>query len=451
LTWYRELRTENKSQTVWLAALLGVALFAVPATLSAQVSLPTVVDLAQRNSTTTRMAEADMRKAQAEYSQSRDAVIPSVFISTGIPTFPQVGFTGSPPSIWSASVQSLIFGIPQKRFIDAGRLGIESAEAHLNDARQQVALDASVAYIELNTVNRERDSARQQEGFANRLVDIEQERAEAGIDPLSELLQARLTAAEIKLARIRLEGRASTLATELASLTGLPVGSITPDPASIPEIPKLNGKVPPRAPEGIHAAQLLAQSKQLLAKGDQEISYFPQLSFIAQYNRNTTLLNDVNSYFARPLPANNFSSGISIQIPIFDMGHRAKSRATAADALRARVEAEEAERKNEEQIAQLNGTLRELDALAEVASLKQQIATEQLKTVLTQLELGNGSGVGPGSTPQLSPKAEQLARIDASQKLQDSLDAGFNLAKARLNLLRATGHMEDWVHELHSK
>ena len=47
--------------------------------------------------------------------------------------------------------------------------------------------------------------------------------------------------------------------------------------------------------------------------------------------------------------------------------------------------------------------------------------------------------------PQLSPKAEQLARIDERQKFEDALDAAFDLAKARLNLLRALGHMEDWL------
>jgi len=71
--------------------------------------------------------------------------------------------------------------------------------------------------------------------------------------------------------------------------------------------------------------------------------------------------------------------------------------------------------------------------------------------VLAQLELGNGSGSGPGAQPQLSPKAEQLARIDERQKFQDSQDAGFDLAKARLSLLRALGHMEDWLGELHAK
>ncbi len=38
--------------------------------------------------------------------------------------------------------------------------------------------------------------------------------------------------------------------------------------------------------------------------------------------------------------------------------------------------------------------------------------------------------------------------MDASQRIQDALDAGFDLAKARLSLLRALGHMDDWLHEL---
>ena len=97
-------------------------------------------------------------------------------------------------------------------------------------------------------------------------------------------------------------------------------------------------------------------------------------------------------YFSNNFTANNFSAGFQIQIPLFDFGHRAKARESAAEALRATVEAEQAQRQNEVQIAELTGSLRELDALAEIASLKQQIADEQLKSVLAQLELGNGTG-----------------------------------------------------------
>ena len=431
-----------------LAGLFAAAVLSLaPGVLSAQVSLGTVVDLAQRNSSSVRLADAEIRKTQAVHSESKDVFVPSLTFSTGLPVFPSVGFTGTPPSIWSMGVSSMVFSVPQKHYIDAARYGVQSAQAAMKDAREQVALDASTAYIELDTVNQELEAARQQEGFATRLVDIEQQRAEAGVDSLSELLDARLTAANIKLLRIHLESRASRLSKQLATLTGLPVGSISPDHASIPEIPQIHAdqrQVPP----GIAASRLAALSRKNAARGDEQINFLPQLVFGAQYNRNTTLLNDVNSFFARPLPSNNFSSGIAITIPI-DLGRYAKSRESAADALRATVEAEQAERQNEFQIAELTGDLKELDAQAEVASLKQQIAGEQLKTVLTQLEVGNGAAGVPGGPAQLSPRQEQLARIDERQKFEDSLDAGLELAKARLGLLRALGHMEDWLQELH--
>jgi hypothetical protein len=213
----------------------------------------------------------------------------------------------------------------------------------------------------------------------------------------------------------------------------------------------VRGGDPPVTVPGVAAARLIADSKQHQAKGDEETNYIPQLTFFAQYNRNTTVLNNVNFFFAHPLPANNFFSGFSINIPLFDMGHRAKGRESVADALRARVEAEEAQRQNDVMIAQLNANLRELDAQAEVASLKQQIAAEDLKTVETELESGNGAAGQAGGPAQVSPKAGELARIDERQKYEDAQEAGLELAKARLGLLRALGHMQDWINEVSGK
>lgn len=437
----------------WKSALAGLALGCAPALAGAQVSLSTVVQMAERNSASVRMAEADVRKAQAGLSQSKDVIIPSIDFSTGLPVFPEVGFTGTPPSIWSATVQALIFGFPQKRYIHAARLGVEAAAEDLRDTENQVALDASTAYIELDTVNQELAAARQQQEYANDLIEIEQKRTDAGVDPFSDLLQAKLTAAQIKLNELHLESRAESLSKQLADLTGLPEGSIRPDRASIPEIPEISGDTPPRDATGESSAELEAQSKQQVAKGDQELSYLPQFAFGAQYYRNTTILNNVNQYFnsGKGLPANNFSSGISIKLPVFNMFNRARARGSAADALRATVEAEEAARQHQIQIASISSSLRELDAQEEVASLKQQIAEEAVKTVTTEMELGNGAGIGPGAPPPPSPQAEESARIDERQKYQDALEAQLSLSKARLKLLRELGHMQDWLNELHTK
>lgn len=434
-------------------ALLAASLLAGMGVESAhaQVSLGTVVDLAQRNSTGVRAAAAEVSKAEAVLWQSRDALIPSINFGTGLPVFPEIGFTGQPPSIWTATVQSLVYSIPQKRYIDAANFGLQAAKSRLKDAREQVALDASVAYIEMDNVNQQLADARQQEDFAGKLVDIEQQRSEAGVDPLSELLQAKLTAAQVKLSRLHLQARATVLEKQLSTLTGLPTGSIHVDRSSIPEIPQIHGIDSQLPLHGIQAANFIALSKSSQARGDRESNYLPELRFFVQYNRNTTILNNVNKYFANPLPANNFASGISVQIPLFDMGRYARSRESAAEALRSKVEAEQAQKQNDLAVVEASASIAELDAQAEVASLKQQIAKAQLNTVLAQLETGNGSGSGAGSQPQASPKSEQLARIDEQQKAADALGASLDLDKARLNLLRALGHIDDWLKELRGK
>ena len=436
------------------AIATACSLLLMPSLLRAQISLGTVVDQAQRNSSAVKLAAADMRKAEALLAQTKDVYIPNLVIGSSIGP-PSIGFPSGQPSVANASMQSLAFSFAQWQYTAAATAGLEAATLNLKDAREQVALDASTAYLELDIIHQELDAAQQQAGFADRLVQIEQQRSEAGVDSASDFLQARLTAAQLKLKLIHLRSRAATLISQLSTLTGLPVASIVPDHASIPEVPAVSAT--PVLSAGIQSAQAQARSKQLQAHGDSLFKYRPFIGFGAQYNRDATSLNNYNLYYGRVNPktgladkfkADNFSAGFSIQIPLYDRSRRDKAQETAAEALRATVEAEQAQRQNDVQIATLTGNLRELDALAEIASLKQQIAGEQLKAVQTQLESGNGAGPEPGAAPQLSPKAEQLARIDERQKFIDALDTGFDLSKARLSLLRALGHMDDWLHEI---
>ncbi len=438
------MRNESNSVKFWALLLLGAA----PVLVQAQVSLTTVVEMAQRNSNAVKLAEADLQKATAVLAQTHDAYIPNFAMGSVVGY--SHGFPTGQPSVGSATMQSLVLSFSQRQYVKAAHAGLDAANLGLKNANEQAALDASTAYIELDTVQRELEAAHQQEGFAERLVKIEKERSEAGVDPLSDWLQARLTAAQLKLKRLHLATRAEVLSKQLAALTGLPTGSILPDHASIPEIPTITANEEPRSLPGIDSAAALARSKQIQAKGDDLLWRRPQIGFGAVYNYDSDELNSY-SYYYRHFTPNNVSFGLQINVPFFDFALRAKARQSAAEALRATVEAEQAKRQNEVQIAELTGSLRELDTLAEIANLKQQIAQEQLQAVLAQLELGNGAGSGPGAPPELSPKAEQLARIDERQKFQESLDSSLDLAKARLNLLRALGHMDDWLHELHTK
>ena len=440
-----KVKITHNPRGAWASLLVGMALAAASACAPAQVSLATVVDLAQRNSSAVKLAQADVLKAQAALAQTQDVYIPSLSIGSTVGY--SIGFPTGQPSVGNAAMQSLVYSATQRQYTRAARAGLEAASLSLKEAREQVALDASTAYIELDAVNREIDAAHQQDSFTSRLVAIEQQRTEAGVDAHSDLLEAQLTAAQLKLKRLQLETRAATLSRQLAVLTGLPVGSITPDHGSIPEIPAVRADQPVRITAGIGSAGLLARSKQFQARGDSLTRFRPQISFGAQYNYDSNELNNYTTYYNNFTP-NNFSFGLQIQLPLFDSGQHAKAQQSAAEALRARVEAEQAQQQNDIEIATLTGSLRELDGQAEVTSLKQQIAGEKLQTVLAQLEMGNGSGSGANAQPQLTPKAEQLARIDEREKYQDAV---FDLAKTRLSLLRALGHMDDWLQELHAK
>ena len=429
-------------------ALLAGMLVIAPAGLSAQISLGVIVDMAQRNSSAVKMAQADVLRATAALEQTIDAYIPNFGIGSTVGY--SHGFPTGQPSVGTASMQSLVLSYSQRQYIKAARTNIEAAKLKLKDAREQVALDASTDYMELDTVNRELEAAGRQEAFATRMVEIEEQRTGAGVDPLNDLLEARLTAAQLKLKRLHFENRAALLAKQLAALSGMPAGSILPDHSSIPEIPAVTADAPRRVLPAIEAAGKLAESKRFEARGDDLSWRRPQVSFGAVYNYDSNELNNYSTYYKNFTP-NNISFGLEFNIPFFDFSLRAKARQTSAQALRATVEAEEAQRQDDIQIATLADNLRELDVNAEIAALKQQIAEEQLHAVLSQLELGNGSETGANAQPQLSPKMEQMARIDERQKFVDALDAAFDLSKARLNLLCALGHMEDWLNELHAK
>ena len=220
-----------------------------------------------------------------------------------------------------------------------------------------MALDASTTYVELDTVNRELAAAQQQETFAGNLVRIEEQRAEAGVDSGLDLLQTRLRIAQLKLQRLHLETRAATLSKQLAVLTGMPVGSILPDHASIPEIPAVAADEAPRSLPGIDAAGAIARSKQFQAKGDDLSWRRPQIGFGAVYNYDSNELNSYTTYYNNFTP-NNISFGLQVTFPFFDFSLRAKAKETAAEALRATVEAEQAQRQNDVQIATLAGSLR---------------------------------------------------------------------------------------------
>ena len=402
----------------------------------AQVSFYTAVDLALRNSTPVRISSAQVQRAEAAVAESVDAYKPSFSVGSSLGY--SYGFPVGQPSIYSVSAQSLAFSFSQPDYIRSARSALLAAQLQLKDIRQQVILDSALDYLELTTVNQQITALDQEMEFVHKLVEIETDRVEAGVDSKVELTQARLTGAQISLRRLHLVDQADLLRDRLAHLTGLKPADLVPEPQTIPAAPEV-------APDGaletdsIQAAYATAKSKLYTAYGDARQNNRPTLAFGIEYNRYAKF-NNYSEYYLR-FQHNNFNVGVQITLPLFEAGKTARAKGSSAEAAAAHAEADQARDQSEEQVLRLKKSIGELVAQEEVAGLQNELAQDQLDSITTQLRLGSG---GQGTAPIL-PKDEQAAHIGERNRFVDLLTTRYQLAQARVSLLRSVGRIEEWA------
>jgi outer membrane protein TolC len=424
------------------AALLTASLsLAACAPAQAQISFYTAVDLALRNSHEVKMAAADVERADAGLSQTRDAYLPSINIGSSLGY--SYGFPVGQPSVYNVTANSLVLSFSQPFLIRSARAALDGARASLKDTRDKVVAQTALAYIELDICHRELAALDQQHEFGQRLVDIEQQRNAAGLSSPMEVTQAELINAQLELRRLHLQDHISLLRLRLADLTGLAEDAVTPESATIPGAP-----VPPAAntlstlsaqTPAIAAADAEAKSKRFVADADAHRRLRPEIAFGIQYSRYAKF-NNYAQYYLR-FQHNNFDVGINMSFPIYDPLVKAKARGSAADAVHAREQADLYRLQLVEQTRELSGGLDELRAQQKVARLQDEYAQENVNAVLTQLESGSGNQ----SVTPLTPRDEQKIRIEERRRYVDKLDSDFQLMQAQIQLERTLGQIEDWA------
>jgi outer membrane protein TolC len=427
---------------LWRWPTLGVVAALSCLSATAQVSLFTVVDLALRNSTSVRMAQADVMRAAAGLTESKDAYIPNLNFGSSLGY--SYGFPLGEPSVFNVSSQSLLFTFSQPDYIRSARAAVRSAEFSLKDAREQVILDASLDYIQLDKAQQTLAALDLEKQYADKLVSIEENRVLAGVESRIELTKAQLTAAQIDLKRIHARNDAEVIRQQLAHLTGLPATSFVTNSDSVPSTHRNAFTLEESQPvvlqsAGVQAAQANAKSKLYVASGDARQIFRPQLYAGGNYSL-FAKFNNYNEYYQH-FQYNNFDIGIQIKVTLYDAAIKARERRSAADAARAAAQADQARDTANEQIFQLQKSLTELTAQRRIVQLQAELAQEQLDAIATQLNNGSGSPNGL----LLTPKDEQQARILERQRYEEVLDANYSVLRAELNLLRSTGSIEDWA------
>jgi outer membrane protein TolC len=417
--------------------LLGMVTTLAQQGAHAQVSFYAAVDLALRNSPQVRVSAAQVQHAEAAVMESVDAYKPSFSVGSSLGY--SYGFPVGQPSVYSVSAQSLAFSFSQPAYIRSARAALLASQLQLKDTRQQVILEVATDYIQLVTVNQQITALDQETSFVEKLVAIENDRVDGGLDSKAELTQARLTGAQIALRRLHLLDQADLLRARLAHLTGLSPGDIVSEPQTVPKAPDITEPAGVEDNNGIKAAYASANSKRFTALGDARQNDRPTFAFGLEYNRYAKF-NNYSEYYLR-FQHNNFNVGVQISLPLFDSTRKAKAKGSSAEAVEAGAQADQLRDQTGEQVLQLQKNIAELVAQERVTELQNELSQDQLDALTTQLQLGSAN---PGA-PAPSPKDEQGARIRERGYFVDMLETRFQLTQARLALLRSMGRIEDWA------
>ncbi|HUD23147.1 MAG TPA: TolC family protein [Acidobacteriaceae bacterium] len=415
----------------------------------AQLSLSSAVDLALRGNPRVQGAEDDVKKATAQLTQAHDAYVPS--INAGAAVGQSYGYSPYPPTLFTVTGGGLVFSASQSSYIRSARAGVDAAELALDDVREAVAEDAALAFLAMDHDQQREQIVGQQVGFANTLVSIVQSRVDAGRDPAIDLAQAKLTAAQLRLASLRAQDDIAVDRDHLARLIGLPPTALSVDsvfPATpVPLDTTTDTTVHGYANAGVAAAYASAEAKQDQARGDARFRFLPQASLFGQFNYYATFSDSFAQlqkiYQANTgqttLSASEGAFGVQITLPIMDRARAAKARESAADAAHAFHDAQYAQINALDGQSRLRHSIDELKAQADVAMFEQQLAQQKLDILQQQLKSGNLDG------PQMTPKDEQNARIKERDTFLGVLDAGYQLRQAEIHLMRQTGQLLTWL------
>jgi outer membrane protein TolC len=423
--------------------LVGICIVASHVRAGAEpLTLKRAVQLALTHSTVMAQASADEQRVFASYHEARNQYVPQVVVGAGIGDswgYP-LSLEGSAPSLFNVNAQSALINPALRDFIHAGLSEYNATREGSKDRRNQVVQDTVLAYLELAKWEKLSAHLREVQGDAVRVEQLIAQRVQEGVDSSQAGTQARLTTARARLRVTQAEGAADVLRGALSQLTGIPAASIEIAPDSVPPLPEnettgdLGAKTTQSSPAVLFAQEhAIAQSFRARAE---HRSLWPTVDFATQY----AVLAQYNNWdqFFRPgaFQRNNASVGVVIRFPVLNFSQRARAQAADAEALRASKEVENTKNQVSQDVLKLQRSVEQLRAAQDVAQLEYELAQSNANAVEIRMNSG---------TAGIHDEAD--ARTDLAEKFNSVEDAKFQLLRARIGLLRATGDLDAWAQQ----
>jgi len=432
--------------------VLLLSIFASVSCWSEELTFQRAIQLALAHSPVIGVAAADQMKAERAYQETFNQYKPNLTFGSGVGYsygYP-LSIEGSAPSVFNMNYSSTVYSPALREFLKSTKLQWNAASINADDQRKDVILDTAITYVQLDKLMAELKLLGTQQGEANNLVTIVSQRVQQGVDSEVELTRAKLVGARVQMQMAQLEGNADILRTRLSQLTGLPAQSIATDTESIPKLPDVDQQSDLahqalESSDAVKVADQRAQAEAFRAKGEWKSTYYPSFDFAAQYGLFSNQLNNYQDFFKK-FQRNNASFGIVIRLPIFNYVQRAKADEAAADALKAKKQAEVVKDQVSAETLKLQRAIRQLAAAEQVAQLEYQLVQSEAEATRIRAEQGVPAPSSEGQQGSaVSAREVTNARLQVGDKYSQYVDASFELDKARMQLLRATGDLEKWA------
>ena len=332
--------------------------------------------------------------------------------------------------------QSTIFNPSTRDFVRAAKTDWSASTSQSKDQRNQVIQDTVLSYAELSKWENALSHLRENMQPRCRRNNWSRPAVKEGVDSPQMQNKAHLSTARLRLRLAEAQGAIDVIRNRLSHLTGLPAASIETAPESVPALPEvkqeddLAGQALRSSP-AVQAAENRATAETFRARGEHR-AMLPSADFAAQYG----LLARYNNYdeFFKTFQRHNATIGVVLRFPFLNYSQRARAQAADATALKAKKDAEAAKNQVSEETLRLQRSVEQMAAAKEVANLEYQVAQSNLESLRVRMEAGSTAW-----------HDLQDAREQVNERYNSLQDANFELQRARITLLRATGDLQSWV------
>ena len=421
-----------------LVALLAALLLAALPLYAQQIEFRQAIQLALKHSGVMVAASADRARAAERYHAERYTYLPTVVFGSGLgySVGQPIAIAGQAPSLYNLTHSQTLLNFAARETLKAAHSDSIAANIDYVDRGEQVILDTSLLYIELDNTVQRLAAAQQQKQSVDHALYIAQQRQKEGVGSDLDSKRAELDSARVDLRIAELETNVDVLRERLGRLIRQSPATLATVTDSIPAAPSLPAEddlasVALANSASVRVADEHVRAAKDRARAEHRMNY-PSIDFAGQYAE-FAKFNNYAEYYLHFSP-HNYSFGLNLRIPIFNLAQNALAAAADAEAVHAEADAQAVRDQVAADAVRAQHTIHQLQASAKVSRLEYEVAQANIDAVELQVQNGHANA-----------HDQELARADVADRRVTLLQRQFEYLRAQLQLLRQTGELHGWA------